>query len=254
MLHATVVDDSQRIVTNLDTECFHGLRRRQAAEHQILPPQDIPVAMGIVIDNSGSMREKRAKVNQAALNLVRSSNPKDQVFVVNFNDENILDQDFTSTSSEAEGSAGKNRISRRYGDVRRRSRVGGPSEAKRPVWRRKLLFVVTDGEDNASRESLEQAVKPLQEENGPTVYAIGILGDEEHPRRAKKRLRRTLPSARAESPSFPRPWTKWTRSAAPSPMTSATSTPSATNRQLPKAREASAKFASKPKPKAMASW
>jgi len=52
----------------------------------------------------------------------------------------------------------------------------------------KVLFVVTDGEDNASRENLEQAVKQLQEENGPSVYAIGILGDEEHPKRAKRAL------------------------------------------------------------------
>jgi VWFA-related protein len=50
------------------------------------------------------------------------------------------------------------------------------------------LFVVTDGEDNASRETLEQAVKQLQEENGPSVYAIGILGDEEHPKRARRAL------------------------------------------------------------------
>src|SRR5205807_4932602 len=53
---------------------------------------------------------------------------------------------------------------------------------------KKVLFVVTDGEDNASRENLEQAVKQLQEENGPSVYAIGILGDEEHPKRAKRAL------------------------------------------------------------------
>ncbi|MFY9978680.1 MAG: VWA domain-containing protein, partial [Candidatus Sulfotelmatobacter sp.] len=53
---------------------------------------------------------------------------------------------------------------------------------------RKVLFVVTDGEDNASRESLEEAVKQLQDENGPSVYAIGLLGDEEHPHRAKRAL------------------------------------------------------------------
>ena len=47
---------------------------------------------------------------------------------------------------------------------------------------------MTDGEDNASNETLEQAVKQLQEENGPSVYAIGILGDEEHPKRAKRAL------------------------------------------------------------------
>ena len=53
---------------------------------------------------------------------------------------------------------------------------------------KKVLFVVTDGEDNASSESLEQAVKQLQEEDGPSVYAIGVLGDEEHPKRARKAL------------------------------------------------------------------
>src|SRR5262249_46160513 len=53
---------------------------------------------------------------------------------------------------------------------------------------KKVIFVVTDGEDNASRETLEQAVKHLQEENGPSVYAIGILGDEEHPKRARRAL------------------------------------------------------------------
>ena len=53
---------------------------------------------------------------------------------------------------------------------------------------KKVLFIVTDGEDNASNETLEKTVKRLQEENGPSVYAIGILGDEEHPKRAKKAL------------------------------------------------------------------
>ena len=46
--------------------------------------EDIPISLGIVIDNSGSMREKRDKVNKSAINLVKSSNPEDQVFVVNF--------------------------------------------------------------------------------------------------------------------------------------------------------------------------
>ncbi len=58
---------------------------------------------GIIIDNSGSMREKREKVNKAAMNLVSSSNPQDQVFIVNFNDEYYLDQDLRATSKVAEG-------------------------------------------------------------------------------------------------------------------------------------------------------
>jgi len=99
LLHATVQDDKSHIVTTLDRSAFTVFEDGKQQNIISFHHEDIPVAMGIVIDNSGSMREKRNKVNQAALNLVRSSNPKDEVFVVNFNDEYYLDQDFTTTCS-----------------------------------------------------------------------------------------------------------------------------------------------------------
>jgi VWFA-related protein len=143
--------------------------------------------MGILIDNSGSMREKRSKVNQAALNLVRSSNPQDEVFVVNFNDEYYLDQDFTNDLLKLKEALEK--IDAKGGTALYEAVVASADHLKRDAkLERKVLFVVTDGEDNASRETLEQAVKQLQEENGPSVYAIGILGDEEHPKRARRAL------------------------------------------------------------------
>src|SRR5208282_385033 len=149
--------------------------------------EDIPVAMGIVIDNSGSMREKRNKVNQAALNLVRSSNPRDEVFVVNFNDEYYLDQDFTNDLLKLKEALEK--IDARGGTALRDALVASAEHLKRDAkLERRVLFVVTDGDDNASRDTLEKAVKYLQEENGPSVYAIGILGDEEHPKRARRAL------------------------------------------------------------------
>jgi hypothetical protein len=52
--------------------------------------EDVPVAMGIVIDNSGSMRDKRDKVNPAVLNLIRASNPRDEIFVVSFSQKYYL--------------------------------------------------------------------------------------------------------------------------------------------------------------------
>jgi VWFA-related protein len=149
--------------------------------------EDIPVAMGIVIDNSGSMREKRNKVNQAALNLVRSSNPKDEVFIVNFNDEYYLDQDFTNDLLKLKEALEK--IDASGGTALYDAVVASAEHLKRNArLEKKVLFVVTDGEDNASNENLEQAIKHLQEESGPSVYAIGILGDEEHPKRAKRAL------------------------------------------------------------------
>ncbi len=187
LLHASVVDDKQHIITTLDRSAFtvfeDGKPQNIISFHQV----DIPVAMGIIIDNSGSMREKRAKVNQAALNLVRSSNPKDEVFIVNFNDEYYLDQDFTNNLLKLKEALEK--IDARGGTALYDAVVASADHLKRNArLEKKVLFIVTDGEDNASNETLEQAVKHLQEENGPSVYAIGILGDEEHPKRAKRAL------------------------------------------------------------------
>jgi VWFA-related protein len=186
VLHATVMDDKNHLVTTLDKSAFSVFENNQAQTIASFRHEDVPVAMGIVIDNSGSMREKRDKVNRAALNLVRSSNPQDQVFVVNFNDEYYLDQEFTSHINKLREALEK--VEARGGtalyDAIVASSVYMKDHAK---LQKKVLFVVTDGEDNASRESLEETVRRLQEENGPTVYAIGLLG-EEKARRARRAL------------------------------------------------------------------
>ncbi len=185
VLHATVVDDKQHLVMNLSKDAFtvyeDGQPQRIIAFHH----EDIPVALGIVIDNSGSMRDKRPKVNQAAINLVKASNPNDEVFVVNFNDEYYLDQDFTSHVDLLKDAL--DRIEARGGTALYDAIVASADHLKSARLEKKVLLVVTDGEDNASRESLEQAIRRLQADNGPTVYTIGLLGDE-HARRAKRAL------------------------------------------------------------------
>jgi len=187
LLHATVIDDKQHLVTNLDKGAFNVSEDGKPQSIISFHHEDIPVAMGIVIDNSGSMREKRSKVNQAALNLVRASNPRDEMFIVNFNDEYYLDQDFTNDLLKMKEALEK--IDARGGTALYDAVVASADHLKRYArLEKKVIFVVTDGEDNASNESLEQAVRQLQEENGPSVYAIGILGDEEHPKRARHAL------------------------------------------------------------------
>ena len=187
LLHASVIDDKQHIVTNLDRDAFtvyeDGKLQKIVSFHHV----DIPVSMGILVDNSGSMREKRNKVNQAALNLVRSSNPDDEVCIVNFNDEYYLDQDFTNNLLLLKEALEK--ISQSGGTALYDAVVASAEHLRRfGRLEKKVLFLVTDGEDNASTDNLEQAVKQLQGENGASVYAIGILGDEEHPKRARKAL------------------------------------------------------------------
>jgi len=187
VLHATVIDDKQRIVTSLDKGDFNVYEDGHPQTITSFRHEDIPVAMGIVVDNSGSMREKRQKVNAAALNLVRSSNPNDEVFIVNFNDEYYLDQDFTSNINKLK--EGLEKIEARGGTALYDAVVASADHLKKDAkLEKKVIFVVTDGEDNESAETLEQAVRRLQGENGPTVYAIGILEGEEHPKHAKHAL------------------------------------------------------------------
>ncbi len=186
MLHATVIDDKQRIITDLDRNAFTVFEDGKPQAIKSFRHEDIPISLGIVIDNSGSMREKRAKVVKAAINLVRASNPNDEVFVVNFSDEYFLDQPFTNKINLLQTALEK--YETRGGTALYDAVVASAEELKKHGrLQKKILFVVTDGEDDASRESLEQAVRRLQEENGPTVYAIGLLG-EERQRRAKRAL------------------------------------------------------------------
>ena len=177
-LHATVVDDKNHIITNLDRGSFSVFENDQPQQIKSFRREDYPVAMGIVIDNSGSMRDKRDQVNKAALNLVRSSNPQDQVFIVNFNDEYYLDQEFTSDIKKLQAALEK--VEARGGTALYDAIVASwTDELAHSPLQRKVIFVVTDGEDDASQLSLEQALHVLQQENGPVVYAIGLLGRRE---------------------------------------------------------------------------
>jgi VWFA-related protein len=186
-LHATVVDDKNRLVTALQRGDFTVLEDGKPQKITSFRNEDIPVALGVVIDNSGSMRDKRPAVNAAAINLVKASNPQDKVFVVNFNEEYFLDQDYTSQVPKLKDAL--ERIEARGGTALYDAVVASADHLKKSgSLEKKVILVVTDGEDNASRESLEQAVRRLQEENGPTIYTIGLLG-EERSKRARRALR-----------------------------------------------------------------
>ena len=200
VLHATVVDERQRLVTDLDRSAFTVFEDGQPQKITSFRREDIPVAMGIVIDNSGSMSNKRTAVNQAALNLVRASNPQDQVFLVNFADEYYLDQDFTSDISKLQEALEK--IESRGGTALYDALIASADHLKRNgKLEKKVLLVVTDGEDNRSRDPLEQAVQHVAENGGPTVYAIGILGGPK--KRRDKRALQALASQTGGIAFFP---------------------------------------------------
>jgi len=140
--------------------------------------QDQPVSLGILVDNSGSMRDKRAAVNAAALALWRASNPQDAAFVVNFSDRAYLDQGFTANIDLLNRglSHSDSRGTTALYDAVAASADELATHGKLP---KQVLLVITDGADNASRLSLEQAIRRVQNLGGPVVYTIGLLFDTE---------------------------------------------------------------------------
>lgn len=191
VLNVSVFDKDRNLIDNLTKNDFKvyedGVPQTIAAFEQ----QDLPVSMGILIDNSGSMRDKRAAVNEAALDLVRASNRDDQAFVVNFSDEAYLDQDFTSSIPKVRD--GLSHIDSRGGTALYDAVVASADhlekDAKRP---KQVLLVITDGDDNASSLDLQQTIHKVQNLEGPVVYSIGLLFGAESDPRDEHRAKRAL--------------------------------------------------------------
>jgi Ca-activated chloride channel homolog len=176
VLHATVVDQQGRLITNLDRGAFSIFQNDKPEAVTSFRREDVPVEIGIVVDNSGSMRDKRQKISEAVLNLIRGSNPQDESFVVNFGSTPYLDQDFTSDAKLLETAL--HQVSARGSTALYDAVVASAVHLQNnPHLSKKVLLVITDGQDNMSRETLQEAVRRLQTKNGPTVYAIGLTDD-----------------------------------------------------------------------------
>ncbi len=190
VLHVSVVDREDRFVTDLQEGAFVVMEDKQQQRLTYFSQDDVPVSLGLVIDNSGSMREKRLQVNQAALEFVKASNREDEVFVVNFNDEAYLDQDFTSSIERLQDAL--QRIDTRGGtalyDAISMS-LDHLAEKGDKRYNKRALLVITDGEDTSSRMDLEILVRKVQSSD-VTIYGIGLLSEEE--RRAARRAERHL--------------------------------------------------------------
>lgn len=190
--HTSVVDKSGHLVTTLTKDAFTVLEDGKPQEIKVFRREDIPVSLGLIVDNSGSMRDKRAKVEAANLALIKESNPDDEVFVVNFNDEAFLDlphnKDFTNNLKELEEAL--TRVDSRGGTAMRDAIRMSIDHLKEKAHKdKKALVVVTDGNDNSSVVTLENLVKAAQQSE-VLIYGIGLLGEEE--RREAQRAQRAL--------------------------------------------------------------
>jgi VWFA-related protein len=192
LLPCTVVDEQGNLVTDLRQVNFRVWEDNAPQTITSFEHGDVPISLGILVDNSGSMREKRQAVNNAALDLVRESNPRDTEFVVNFNEKAYLDQGFTSNISYLE--RGLSHYDARGTTAIYDAVAASADELSHYAkWPTQVILIITDGEDNASRLTLAQAVRRVQQLNGPVVYSIGLLYDspsKEEAQRARDELQR----------------------------------------------------------------
>jgi Ca-activated chloride channel homolog len=204
--HATVVDKNGHLVTNLPQSAFTVYENKVRQEIRKFKREDIPVSLGLVIDNSGSMRNKLAKVEAAALALAKASHPEDEVFIVNFNDTAYLDnpegKDFTNDIAELEQAL--KRIDARGGTAMRDAIQMSIDHLKKGHHDKKVLVVITDGNDNSSLVTMDQIMKSAHQ-SGILLYGVGLLTEEEHREAAKaKRALNDLAEATGGKTYFPK--------------------------------------------------
>jgi Ca-activated chloride channel family protein len=190
VLHAAVLDRQGVFVDGLPAEVFRVFEDKIEQKLSVARQEDVPVSMGIVVDNSGSMREKRAKVNAAALTFVKTSNPNDEGFVVNFSDEFYLDTEHDFTSDINEMKEALNKIDSRGATALYDAIIGSVDHLKKAKKDKRVLLVITDGEDNMSRNSLAKTIEVVQHSDA-VIYAVGLYGKDENKsstRKARKAL------------------------------------------------------------------
>jgi Ca-activated chloride channel family protein len=176
-LNVSVFDQEGRVVKGLPQNAFSVFDDNQKQEIKVFRQEDVPISLGLVIDTSASMSNKRERVNSAALAMVKASNPDDEVFVISFSEEAFVTQDFTSDVKRLESSLRKMESK---GETAMRDALSLGLDHLRTHSKKdkKVLLVITDGEDNSSIQKQENLIRAAHLSN-VIIYGIGILASEE---------------------------------------------------------------------------
>jgi len=195
LFNVTVTDSKSRHVSGLKASDFRVLENGRPQEIQLFSAENVPATIGIVMDNSGSMRSKRTDAQRAALAFVGASNPADELFLVAFNEKvrmGLPEQlHFTSDFGQVQFAlmqmmpAGRTALYDATAFALEHLRTGTRD--------RKALVVLSDGGDNASRRKLDDLLD-ISRRSSATVYTIGIY-DENDPDRNPRVLRKIAESS-----------------------------------------------------------
>jgi Ca-activated chloride channel homolog len=171
-VHVSVTDEKDHPVGNLQKENFKIFEDRNEQKISVFKHEDIPVSLGLVIDNSRSMEPRKQRMDAAALSFVRKSNLEDETFIVHFDDSARLDRDFTDSIPLLEETLAD---AKPYGQtaiydalILALDHMSGAKHSKKAV----LLF--TDGVDNSSHHSVSDAIEAAKRSQ-VAVYTVGLL-------------------------------------------------------------------------------
>jgi Ca-activated chloride channel family protein len=172
LIPVSVTDPMSRFVTGLDKENFKLSEDKVDQEITQFSSEDAPLSVGIVFDTSGSMGAKLQRSRQAVTQFMKTANPQDEFFLVEFNDRPEIVQTFTSETQEVQ-----NRLTFTQAKGRTALLDGvylAMNQMKKGHNPRKAILIISDGGDNSSRYT-ETEVKNAVREADVQIYAIGIF-------------------------------------------------------------------------------
>jgi VWFA-related protein len=176
VLHPAVRDSRGDFVSGLRKEDFHVFENGQPQTIRLYSHEDMPVSLGLLVDNSTSMSNKRADVTAAAQEFVQSSNPRDEMFIVNFNERVTFglptERLFSASSSELQKAL--NGVPARGMTALYDAIEEGLKHLKGATNEKKVLMVISDGGDNASHHTLEQVLYDAGHSD-VIIYTIGLF-------------------------------------------------------------------------------
>ncbi|MGH9412355.1 MAG: VWA domain-containing protein [Terriglobales bacterium] len=178
LVQVSVLDKGGAAVTGLPESDFTIYDNGVEQKPDSFSSGDAPVSLGILVDNSGSMRPKRVQVDRAALNFVRAGNPDDEAFIVKFNDEYHLVAPFTSSIAALEKGLGE--VNPNYATAMYDAIIRGVEYMNRYGKRsKKVILLISDGADDASAHSLQQTEQILRAQNAPMIDCIGLTDSDD---------------------------------------------------------------------------
>ena len=195
LVNVTVTDPNDRLVTGLEKENFRVFEDGKEQEVATFSSEDVPISIGVIFDMSGSMADKIGRAREAAVQFLRTANPRDEFFMVSFNDRAELTSRFTSSVEELRNrmmfTAAKGQTALLDAIYLGLSQMRSASNGKR------ALLVISDGGDNHSRYN-EKDIRNFMKEADCQLYVMGVFDTSDMERTDEEHYGPTLLSELAE--------------------------------------------------------